>query len=254
MGHGRFLPAACAVVLLAVGCSSYYERPSYAGSSFQAMVGRETVAHVGGRGGPTDEVAVRNEIERLLSLEPPEGGPSRVVLHEVPGTASRIDSPLKRLQLREETSAEMKSVLEQAGAFDGVEFLPELLLPAPGVADLGTIRLAAARAQADTVLLYSTEVGYEYEPNAWAIFYPTIVGTFLAPGSRAASMAVSKAALVDVRTGYIYDITEVYARKERRAPCAFIDPAQLEYDARLDAVTQLARAAAEKAEKLAEEP
>jgi hypothetical protein len=226
--------------------------PSCQGSSFQVMVARETVEGLAAaRDRGLTEADVQTEVDRLLALKPYAPVPARVVLYEVPGNGpSAIESPLKWIALRKATGEAMRAALADTGVFSQVDFLPEILLPSGDPSDLKMVRIAAARAQADGVLIFTTEAGYEYEPNGWAILYPTIIGLALAPGSTRTSLCVSKAILLDVHTGYIYSVVESYAQDSVTAPIAVLDPEQLEYDVRLQVIDKLAAAVAAKARNL----
>jgi hypothetical protein len=144
----------------------------------------------------------------------------------------------------------MRTALADTGVFAEVGFLPEILLPSGDPSDLKTVRIAAARAQADGVLIFTTESGYEYEPNGWALLYPTILGLAVAPGSTRTSLCVSKAILLDVHTGYMYSVVESYAQDSVTAPIAVLDAEQLEYDVRTQVMDELASAVAAKARNL----
>jgi hypothetical protein len=238
---------ACGVLSLAcTGCMAHSANVDYARSKFQVMVSAETQQW--SRGQPATERSVQSEVDRLLAMKPSAPVPSKLVLYEVPSSGhSEIKSPKKLIELRRAVSATVKATLEETKIFEEVDFLPDLLLPAGGTGDLKTLRIAAARAHADGVLIYSTEAGYEYEPNGFAVLYPTLIGIFLSPGSQAASTALSKAILLDVKTGYIYSVLETYGEAESgMVPFASLDPEELEFKARTQAMDALAKAAAEK--------
>lgn len=244
MKMGR-IPAMAAVFVassLAVGCATTGWQPSFEQSSYKIMIASEThqAALSGPEGSLLSEAAVQAEVDRLLSLRPKAAAPARVLLYQVPSSGrTKIDSPLKVLELREATSEQMRKALEATGVFASVDFLPEVLLPAGGPPDLKTVRIAAARAQADAILVYSTEAGYESKPNDWSLLYLTLLGAFVVPGTDDTSMAVSKAVLLDVPSGYIYFVTEDYGTASDRGPVAALDPQKLEYDARLKSLDEL---------------
>jgi len=246
--------AALAAAWLAAGCASHTRMPSYEQSQLRLMISSETVATVHaveGRGMGAEE-QVQREVDRLLTLKPAARIPAHVVLYELPSAGpTEIKSSLKWLSLRQETSKAMKAALEQSGIFAQVDSLPEMLMPAGETPDLRSVRIAAARAQADGVLIYSTETGYDYRANGWALFYPTLIGLFAAPGSDLSSMAVSKAVLLDVHTGYIYAVLESYAQKSQCAPYAALDWEGLEYAVRRGVLEALAQEAAARAKSLA---
>ncbi|MFH1732153.1 MAG: hypothetical protein ABIF82_10970 [Planctomycetota bacterium] len=248
----RRMMAMVAVVSVAClgGCAIQSRKPTYKGSAFHRIIVAETRPQ--GLGATMTEKEVQAEVDRLLALRPAAAAPSNVLLFEVESSGvSNIASPTKLLTLRKETSEAMKAALEETGLFQGIDFLPDVYLPADRPADLKTLRIAAARAHADALLIYSTEAGYEERVNALGVFYPTIVGAFVVPASRGSSIAVSKAVLVDVRTGYIYRVLEAYGEESSLAPTALLNEEELEFKARKQALGALAKLAADKVKKLA---
>jgi len=253
--HKRYcIWAVMAAVSLTAGCTSTTRMPSYERSQLLLMVGSDTLtaAVAAESKGTLSEQEVQREVDRLLALKPKSRTPAKVVIFELPSAgASEIKSSLKWLALRQQTSKEMKNALEKSGIFGAVDFLPEMLLPAGKTANLNMVRIAAARAQADGVLIYATEAGYEYKAKAAAIFYPTLIGLFVAPGSSLSSMAISKAVLLDVHTGYIYAVMEGYGQQSESGAYASLDWEGQEFAARAQAVEGLAQETAAKAKALA---
>ena len=230
------------VTAMSLGCMTRGWRPSFEQSTYKLMISSEThqAAQSGPDGSRLSESAVQQEVDRLLALKPKAPVPERVLLYQVPSTGrSNVTSPLKALELREATGQQMRETLQATGVFRSVDFLPEILLPADGQPDLKTVRIAAARAQADAILVYSAEAGFEAKPNDWSVLYLTVLGALVAPGTDATSMAVSKAVLLDVPTGYIYFVTEDYGTESVRAAIAAVDAEKLEYDARLKSLGEL---------------
>lgn len=254
MSAKRIIPVAPILLWLsaAAGCMTVAESPSYANTQFQVLVASETRIAASADHVLTEQEA-QSEVERLLSLKPPSAAPEKLVLYEVPSSSrTKIMSAKKWLELREATSEQMKQALEQTRIFKQVEFLPEILVPADVQGDLKTLRIASARAQADVVLVYSTEAGYEQEPNAWSLFYVTIVGACFFPGTDVSSMAVSKALLLDVRTGYIHLLTETYASTSAKTQAVQVREKleELEFTARNDSLNDLAQRVAAKVKGL----
>lgn len=241
-----------AVALVAVclaGCAVESRKPMYKGSTFQMIIAAETRTVTAGR--EMTEKDVQEEVDRLLALKPAAPVPAKVLLFEVESTGqSKIVSPKKMLSLRKETSESMKAALEKTGLFERIDFLPDVYLPPNGPADLKVLRIAAARAHADGLLIYSTEAGFEKRVNFLGIFYPTIIGAFIMPGTRGSSLAESKAVLVDVRTGYVYRVLNTYGEASALAPGALLDEEQLEFDARKQALGALADLAAAEVREL----
>ena len=250
MAIRRMMAMVAAVsVLSATGCVAHAVRPTYKGSTFQMIIAAETRPQA--PGATMSEKDVQAEIDRLFGARPSSAVPKTVLLFEVESTGmTNMRSARKRLMLRRETGEAMKTALEETGLFEQIDFLPEIYLPADRPQDLKTLRIAAARAHADGLLIYSTEAGYEYQPNALSVFYLTIVGAFIVPGSEGSALVVSKAVLLDVKTGYIYRVLEAYGEASSLAPPALLDEEELEFTARKEALQKLAALAAEKVKEL----
>lgn len=244
------IAAGLCLLALTVGCVAHGQMPTYEGSRFQVIVAAET--NLGGKLTSMTEKEVQAEVDRLLALRPSADGPAKLLLFEVASSGpSKITNARKKLLLHKQSSETMKDALEKTGIFEQVDFLPDIYLPPGDPGGLKTLRIAAARAHADTLLMYAGEAGYEYRPNLLSVLYVTVVGAFIAPGSKASSMAVSKAVLVDVRSGYIYEVMETYGEKTVVTPIACLDEEQLEFDARSQSVDELSKLVAAKANKLA---
>jgi len=238
------------VVAACSGCAGRVVKATFEGTRFRMIVSAETYRPEG----RLTEGGVQEEIDRLLKLRPASPVPANVLLYEIPSSReSCIRSARKALLLRRETAETMKAALEKTGLFAQIDFLPDLYLDDAVAGGLKPLRLAAARAHADALLLYSTEAGYEQRPNAWAALYVTGIGAFLAPGTDAAASAISHAVLVDVRTGYVYRVLQAYGESETRGSSAFIDDEELEFEARKLAIAQLATVTAEGVKRLAAE-
>ena len=252
MDRGRKLVSVGILLLgLAIGgCAVATRMPSYEKSQFQLMIASETLRETDQTWGEVSEKQVQDEVERLLALKPRSAVPRKLALYEVSSSGrSRMESPAKLLELRASTSRMMKQALQESGIFEEVEFLPDILVPrhqGDGASqkplDLKTLRIAAARAQADGLLIYSTEAGYELQANPLAVLYVTIVGAFMVPGTKETSIALSKGALVDVATGYVYLTKEASAtRSSRWWPGPLIDYQQVELEARSEALQELSQ-------------
>ena len=89
--------------------------------------------------------------------------------------------------------------------FDSVTTVPQIFLPAR--ADLGRCRYAAARANADLVLLYAKATRVVRYHNRLANLYPLIVGLLL-PGEETVVVTRVEGALVDARTGRVFAVAQ----------------------------------------------
>lgn len=240
--RGTMTVMAMGVALLAAGCSVASHRADFKSSNYRVLLAAETEQVQGGRAPASlSEEEVQAEVDRLLALKPRAEVPRKAVIYAVESAGpTSIQSPMKWLELHEASSREMKQALQESGVFEEVDYLPEILLPPHGPTDLKTLRIAAARAQADTLLIYATEVGWERRLNAWALLYPTIAGYGIFPGNEETYLALSKAVLMDVGSGYMHALMEVHGRESVTAPAAEVDREELEFDARMAAIEALA--------------
>jgi hypothetical protein len=128
----------------------------------QYLLGAQTHAQAGAYivwGGPAAQAAeqdVQAEVDRLLSLKPSSrSAQGRAALaYQVPGSGwSRIVRPIAWLELRQATRELLRAELARPEALREVDLLPELVLSAGATADLDALRVAAARAQADEILV-----------------------------------------------------------------------------------------------------
>lgn len=101
--------------------------------------------------------------------------------------------------------------LKAEGIVSDFFLVPESILPGRdwdsgyySPANLRRVRLGAARLQADVVLDVRVQFIDDDYPNFWSIFYPTIAGCWLAPGSHKDTLFVMSAGVWDVRNEYIY--------------------------------------------------
>jgi hypothetical protein len=99
----------------------------------------------------------------------------------------------------------MKNELTASGRFESVSTVPQMFLPAR--ADLGRCRYAAARANADLVLIYAKATRLVRYHNKLANFYPLIVGLIL-PGEETVVVTRVEGALVDARTGRVFAVAQ----------------------------------------------
>src|SRR5579871_4300386 len=97
------------------------------------------------------------------------------------------------------------------GRFESVSTVPAIFLPAR--ADLGRCRYAAARTNADLILLYAKATRVVRYHNKLANFYPLILGLLL-PGEETVVVTRVEAALVDVRTARVFAVAQGQCRGE----------------------------------------
>jgi hypothetical protein len=125
---------------------------------------------------------------------------------------------------RPATPEDVKAVKEDLLAshlFESVSTVPAIFLPAR--ADLGRCRYAAARANADLVLIYAKATREIRYHNRAANFYPLIIGLLL-PGEETVVVTRVEGALVDARTGRVFAVAQGSSRgQDSSSPLASSD-------------------------------
>ena len=114
--------------------------------------------------------------------------------------------------VRPSASEEVDAVrveLAKSSRVASVSTVPAMFLPLH--ADLARCRYAAARANSDLTLIYAKTTRVVRFHNKLANFYPLIVGLAL-PGEETSIVARVEGALVDVRTGRVFAVSQASAR------------------------------------------
>ncbi|MEQ8768820.1 MAG: hypothetical protein RL885_33245 [Planctomycetota bacterium] len=104
-----------------------------------------------------------------------------------------------------------------------VVLVSDFLSPPSESADLEALRLAAARLQADAVLIYSGAVATEWSHNLASLTYLTGFGLFFFQGTDIESVFAYRGALVDTRSGFLYFVTDAETRVTASGPWALLD-------------------------------
>lgn len=105
---------------------------------------------------------------------------------------------------------------------------------------LDEIRQMAARYGADAVAVVSGEAQVKEEANARAVFYLTVVGCWLAPGSHRSVLFTARASVWDVRSGVLLASASAEAERSSTRPYALTNEDELTADAKDEAMESLA--------------
>jgi hypothetical protein len=105
--------------------------------------------------------------------------------------------------------------------------------------DNRAIRLAAARAGADAVLIVNGVSSVDRYNNGWGGTYILIITPFFVPGTIADGLVMINAVMWDVRNQYLYLSAEAEGTAKQTKPAFFINENHLINDARLNAVAAL---------------
>lgn len=96
--------------------------------------------------------------------------------------------------------------------------LSDLVVPGR---DLKTLRLAAAQHGADALLLVTGSGDTDAYNNPLSLLYLTVIGYWLVPGTHRDALFLTRGAMWDVRTGYLYLTIETEAKARTLRPGAF---------------------------------
>jgi len=103
---------------------------------------------------------------------------------------------------------EWQTLLQDDFFIKDVVFLSTLYSPTATIRDVRVLRKSAAALNCELLLIYSVSYDYGRQPNPLAFLYLTIVGMFIFPGDTITAGSMAKAAVLDVRTGYVYGVVE----------------------------------------------
>jgi len=131
----------------------------------------------------------------------------------------------KRFKHHRTISAEEKNAWDTAlrdGFFiSDVVTLSSIYASTATVRDIMVLRKSAAALNCDLLLVYSVSYDYSRNPNPLSVLYLTIIGAFIMPGDNITVASMAKAAVLDVRTGYVYGVVEGTAQKQLAIPIAW---------------------------------
>lgn len=107
--------------------------------------------------------------------------------------------------------------------------------------DLIAIRLAAARAGADAVLVVNGASAVDRYNNVLGLTYALLVTTYLIPGTVADGLVMVNASMWDVRNQYLYLSVEAEGIANQTLPANFIHEEELINDAKTHALNNLSK-------------
>ena len=154
------------------------------------------------------------DIEAILDKKPQLQAPFRLAV--APPLGSNRSTRRFGTLLQPTWSAEEEALIQRwgeeakgRGLISELVFLPHALLrpdwqEEPGSSMLKALRGAAARQQADAVMLLHSVAGIEESINALAILDLTIIAAFFVPGHEFDAHCAMEALVFDVRNEYLY--------------------------------------------------
>lgn len=177
------------------------------------------------------------EIARVLDLRPQLREPFRLAVHFVPPRPNFGDRQ-RWIWSGEDKDALLSMVgrMRDSGVVSDMFLIGDALVPSR---DRKSIRLAAARAGADAVLIVNGVAAVDRYNNALAATYLLLVTPLFVPGTVLDVLFVANASVWDVRNDFLYLAVESEATSSRTAPPAFLDEALLLRETRADALREL---------------
>lgn len=88
---------------------------------------------------------------------------------------------------------------------------------------LTELRLAAAEQGADALLVVRAAYDTDSYVNPFSLFYLTLIGYFIVPGSNLDILAMLDSAVIDVGNGYVYATAQAEGQASRTRPGAYMN-------------------------------
>ena len=186
-------------------------------------------------------VVTEADIQKALDAKPQLPSPFRLAIHLVPSAQQQS----RRNDAQWQWLREDKQVLLDATA----DLKAKGVVSDAFVIDVGSvegndnraIRLAAARAGADAVLVVRGTGSTDRNGNALALTYLLIVPAFFVPGTQIDALFVTNASLWDVRNQYLYLSVESDGTAGRTSPAFSVNETAVLAEAKTDALAGLTK-------------
>ena len=177
------------------------------------------------------------DIKKALELKPQLPAPFKLaVFFAPPKSGWRYGSSWTWTGEDKDVLLQMKADLIKKNILSDMFVLPDSIFEGT---DNRAIRLAAARAGADAVLIVNGVSSVDRYNNGWGGTYILIITPFFVPGTIADGLVMINAVMWDVRNQYLYLSAEAEGTAKQTKPAFFINENHLINDARLNAVAAL---------------
>ena len=144
--------------------------------------------------------------------------------------------------------------LQETGIITDLVFLPRMLLAGGHRGDprsvFMSLRSAAARYRADTILLTRSTTDVDSYVNPLSATYLTIVGMWIFPGTHRDALTLMEGVLLDNRNEFLYLSTEVEGFSTVCRPYIYVEEEEVIRASRADAVRALCEELASKAGRI----
>jgi hypothetical protein len=182
-----------------------------------------------------EKIITEEDIKNALELKPQLPDPFKLAIYfEYP----RSEPTWSWLSQDKEQLLTISSDLKAKGLVSDVFILNDAILEG---ADLKSIRLGAARAGADAVLIVKGANAIDIYNNALAATYFFLFPAFFIPGTVADGLFIINASMWDVRNQYLYLSSEAEGKSHVIRPAFFINRTKLFKEAKSDAISELTK-------------
>lgn len=187
----------------------------------------------------TDQKVVTEEdIKKALEAKPQLPRPFKLAIYLAPPKSVpwQYRDTWNWLPEDKDSLLELGSQLKTKGVISDVLTIPDAIVEGN---DNRAIRLAAARAGADAVLIVNGVSDVDRYNNPLGVTYALLVTIFFVPGTEANGLFMANASMWDVRNQYLYLSSEAESSAAQTRPAVFVQEKQILKTARAGALAEL---------------
>lgn len=190
------------------------------------------------------KVITEDDIKNVLALKPQLPAPFKLAIYFTPPkSVGRHWSPWNWSGEDKDALLAIGPELKKRNILADVFVIPETILEGRGNK---AIRLAAARAGADAVLIINGISEVDRYNNVLGPLYILLVTAFFIPGTEADALVMVDASMWDVRNQYLYCSAEAQATVKETRPAFFIKENRIIKAAKEEAIALLKKDVAER--------
>lgn len=195
------------------------------------------------------EVVTEEDIQNVLELKPHLPQPFKLAMYFAPPSNTAWGSQNSWNWDREDKDVllEMKDDLTEKGIASDIFVIHDSIMEGN---DLKAIRLAAARAGADAVLVIHGVGDVDRYNNGLGMTYVLLVPALLFPGTETDALYMVNASMWDVRNQYLYFSVETEGMDGQIRPAYFINEEAGIRDAKTDALASLSKEVSDRLKRM----
>jgi len=178
-------------------------------------------------------------LEEIANLKPQINPPIKIAVAQPTGYKAWSSEEIQEIE-------SWLPQLKSAGLANDLVVIPKYLQRDCCHQNIDDRRAAAAKLQADAVIIIDDSVTTDKYLNPLSFLNITLIGMWLAPGHHRDSYAVFEAALIDTKNGYIYGIARGEGEAKKIRPFMYVDSFTGQSEARIQALKSLGKQIAEK--------